>query len=138
MPAPTWPSRSRFLFLLQLSLLAGALYDLVFAGLLVLAPELPQRLLELNPPADRYYLWLIAVFLTMLTGFYGYAAYDPVAYEGNVVVAIAGRGLGALAMGLAAWQNPALWGLYPLAAGDLFFALAHAVFYLPLRPLVTH
>ncbi len=41
----------------------------------------------------------------MLACFYLFAAYDPVAYEGNVLVAIAGRGLGALAMGLAAaWR----------------------------------
>lgn len=138
MPPFRLPLRSRLLGWLQASLVIGAVYDLFFAGLMVLAPELPQRLLSLSPPEPRYFLWLIAVFLTMLAAFYLFAAYDPVAYEGNILVAIAGRGLGALAMGLAAWQDPSLWGLYVLAGGDLVFALAHAAFYLPVRPLVTH
>ncbi len=137
MPPPPILSRSRFLFWLQASLVAGALYDLFFAGLLVLAPELPQRLLELEPPADPY-LWLIAVFLVMLAFFYLYAAYDPVSYEGNVLVAIGGRALGAAVMGFVAWRAPELWGFYALAAGDLVFAVAHAALYLPLRPLITH
>lgn len=138
MPPPRLPHRSRLLWLLQLSLLAGAAYDLFFAGLMVLAPELPQRLLGLRPPGDAYYLWLIAVFLVMLTLFYAFAAYDPVSYEGNVLVAIGGRLLGAAVLGFAAWREPALWGLWVLAGGDLFFGLAHAACYLPLRPLVTH
>lgn len=137
MPPFSLPWRSRLLFWLQLSLVAGALYDLFFAGLLVLAPELPQRLLELEPPAQPY-LWLIALFLVMLAGFYLYAAYDPVSYEGNVLVAIGGRALGAAVMGFVAWREPALWGFGCLAAGDLFFAAAHAAFYLPIRPLITH
>lgn len=138
MPDFVLPSRSRYLRLLQVSLVVGALYDLVFAALMVLAPEVPQRMLGLTPPADAYYLWLIAVFLTMLALFYLLAAYDPVAYEGNIQVAIVGRTLGALALFAGTFGRPDLWGLYPLAAGDLFFALAHTAFYLPLRPLVTH
>lgn len=138
MPPFPLPSRSRFLFGLQASLVVGAVYDLFFAVLMVAAPELPQRMLGLAPPEPRYFLWLTAVFLTMLAGFYLYAAYDPVAYEGNVLVAIVGRTLGALAMFYAASSDPALSGLYLLAGSDLAFALAHAAFYLPLRPLVTH
>lgn len=117
--------------------MAGALYDLFFAALMVLAPELPERLLGLVPPADPY-LWLIAVLLSMLAFFYLYAAYDPVSYEGNVLVAIGGRALGAAVMGFAAYRDPALWGFAVLAAGDLAFALAHTAFYLPIRPLITH
>jgi hypothetical protein len=138
MPPPRLPNRSRFLWLLQLSLVAGGIYDLFFAGMMLLAPELPQRMLELRPPGDAFYLWLIAVFLTMLAFFYLFAAYDPVAYEGNVLVAIGGRLLGAAVMGFAAWRDPSLWGLWALAGGDAVFALAHTAFYLPLRPLVTH
>jgi len=138
MSAYQLPSRSRVLRLLQVSLIMGALYDLAFAALMVLAPELPQRLLELKPPEDRYFLWLIAVFLTMLAGFYTLAAYDPVAYEGNIQVAILGRSLGALALFAGTFGRPDLWGLYVLAGGDLFFALVHIAFYLPMRPLVSH
>lgn len=138
MPPFRLPLRSRLLGWLQASLAIGAVYDLFFAGLMILAPELPQQMLGLAPPEPRYFLWLTAVFLTMLAGFYFFAAYDPVAYEGNILVAIAGRALGALAMGLAAWQDPSLGGLYVLAGGDLLFAAVHAALYLPLRPLVTH
>src|SRR5436305_5435702 len=42
--------RFRFLTLLRASLIAGALYDLAFALLMVFAPELPARSLALPLP----------------------------------------------------------------------------------------
>lgn len=118
---------------LKISLVAGAVYDLIFAAIMVVAPGLPEKLLELRPPGDDFYLWLIAVFLTMLAAFYFYAAYDPRAYAGNIKVAIVGRTAGFVVMIAAALADPTLWGLYALAAGDLLFAVSHALFWWPIR-----
>lgn len=127
------PRHGRLLRLLRISLVAGALYDLVFAATMVVAPELPERLLDLPQPGEPFYLWLIATFLTMLAGFYLFAAFDPISYWGNIVLAIVGRTCGALVLGLAAWSDPALAGLVPLAVADLLFAVLHAVFWWPIR-----
>lgn len=118
---------------LRASLVVGALYDLGFAAVMVVAPRLPERLFGLPQPGEAFYLWLIATFLTMLAAFYLFAAFDPVSYQGNIVVAIAGRTMGAFAMGLAAWLDPALGGLVPLAAADLLFAVVHAACWWPIR-----
>ncbi|MEM1203356.1 MAG: hypothetical protein AAGN66_09035 [Acidobacteriota bacterium] len=127
------PRHNAYLRWLKIGLVAGAIYDFVFAALMLLAPELPERLLGLRPPGDAYFLWLNAVFLTMLGCFYLYAAYDPLTYRGNVVVAIVGRFAGFVAMAWAAYSDPSLKGLYPLAFGDLFFSVAHGVCWWPLR-----
>ncbi len=126
------PRYSLYLRLLSLSLMAGALYDAALAGLLLAAPELPARWLELPRPPG-FYLHLLAVLLGMLAAFYALAAYDPRSYGGNVDVAIAGRAAAAGAMVLAARGNAELWGLYPLAAVDLGFAAVHAAFWVPIR-----
>jgi hypothetical protein len=128
--------RFRFLTLLRASLLVGALYDLAFAGLMVAAPGVPARLLHLPlPPLPRaaFYLWVMAVLLAMLAALYYLAARDTRRYSGIVVVAICGRLLGGLAMAAAALRGPDLAGLWPLAAADLGFGIAHAVFWWPLR-----
>ncbi len=129
------PLRHRFLLLglLRGSLVLGALYDLVFAGLMVLAPDLPGRLLSLPVPNEDFYLWLMAIFLAMLAALYLVAAKDPRRYSAVIAVAIAGRSLGGMAFLLATWDRPELWGLKPLAAADLAIALSHAVFWIPLR-----
>ncbi|MEO1368887.1 MAG: hypothetical protein AAFX50_17055 [Acidobacteriota bacterium] len=127
------PRHAFFLRWLKISLVAGAIYDLIFAAVIVAAPELPEKLLQVRPPGDSFYLWLIAIFLTMLAAFYFYAAYDPRAYSGNIRVAIVGRTAGFVAMCGAAVADPSLWGLYVLAAGDLLFAVAHAIFWWPIR-----
>lgn len=127
--------RFRLLALLRGSLVLGALYDLVFALLMVAAPGIPARLLGLPlPPLPEgaFYLWVMAVLLTMLAGFYLLAARDTRRYSGNVAVAIGGRLLGGLALGIAAWRL-GLEGLWPLAAADTAFGLAHAVFWWPIR-----
>jgi len=48
---------------------------------------------------------------------------------GVVAVATAGRALGGVAFLAAALGAPGLSGLYPLAAADLAFAIAHASFW---------
>ncbi|MCB1056686.1 MAG: hypothetical protein KDD11_14385 [Acidobacteria bacterium] len=125
----------RFLYLrlLTVSLVVGALYDLGFAAAMVLAPELPMRLLHLPLPGESFYLWLIAIFLAMLAALYLMAAEDPRRYSGVIAVAIAGRLAGALAFVIAAWGRPDLAGLYPLAAADLAFGVAHALLWAPVR-----
>lgn len=133
-PAATpLPRYGRWLSLLRGSLVAGALYDLVFAALMLLAPGLPERLLGIPQPGEAFYLWLMAVFLTMLAGFYLLAAYDPVAYRGNIVIGIVGRLAGAVVLGLGALSDPMLGGLWLLAAGDLTFAIFHAICWWPIR-----
>jgi hypothetical protein len=114
-----------YLRLLRGSLLLGATYDLLFAALMVLAPELPARLLRLPLPGEPFYLWVLAVLLVMLAALYVKAAQDPRRYSAVVVVATVGRCAGALAFAAAAFDHPQLAGLWPLAAADLAFGLAH-------------
>lgn len=125
--------RFRLVGLLRASLVIGALYDFGFAALMVFAPEVSERVFGLQLPGEPFYLWLIAVFLLMLGTLYLAAAQDPRRYSAIVVVAIGGRALGALALGLAAWGRPELGGLWPLAGADLAFSLAHAGTWIPLR-----
>lgn len=125
----------RFLFLrlLSASLVAAAIYDLGFAVVMIVAPQLPGRWLGLPLPGERFYLWLIAVLLAMLAAVYLLAAHDPRRYSANIAVAIAGRFLGALAFALATRGRPELSGLWVVAAGDLAFSLAHTAFWWPVR-----
>jgi hypothetical protein len=125
----------RFLWLrlLRGSLVAGALYDLAFAGLMVAAPDLPAGWLSLPLPGEAFYLGLFAVLLAMLAVLYIAAARDPRRYSAIIFVAITGRAAGGLVLALAAWRRPDLAGLWPLAAADLGFAALHAVSWLPLR-----
>jgi hypothetical protein len=128
--------RFRFLTLLRASLVIGAVYDVSFAVLMLAAPQLPARLLHLPLPplpAGAFYLWVMATLLCMLAAVYILAARDTRRYSGIVVVAIAGRIAGGLLMTLAAIRGPDLAGLWPLAAADLGFGLAHAMLWLPIR-----
>jgi hypothetical protein len=126
--------RFRALALLQASLAAGAVYDLVFAVLMVAAPGLPARLLALPLPGEAFYLWLLATLLAMLAALYLLAAHDPRRYSGVIAVAVAGRIAGALAFAWAAFREPGLSrGLLPLAACDLLLGVAPAAFWAPIR-----
>ena len=120
-------NRFFYLHLLRTSLVLGALYDLGFAALMVLAPQVPSRLLSLPLPGERFYLSLLAVLLTMLALLYLVAAEDPRRYSAVVVVAAVGRCAGAVALGLGALGRPDLAGLWPLAAADLAFGVAHGL-----------
>ena len=125
--------RFRFLKLLRASLVLGALYDVAFAVLMVVAPGVLASAFGLPLPGPRFYLWLIAVLLVMLAALYVEAARDPRRYSAIIRVAIGGRLLGALALGTAAVLGPSLAGLWPAAAADAAFGLAHALFWLPSR-----
>lgn len=122
--------RFRLLALLRGSLVAGAVYDLAFAVLMVAAPQIPARILNLPLPPlpeGRFYLWIMAALLLMLAALYLAAAHDPRRYSAIIAVAIGGRALGALAFAAAALTGSGLGGLWPLAAGDLAFSVLHAV-----------
>lgn len=128
---PSLPRYSQLLTLLRASLVVGGLYDLILAMVLVLAPGSLARLLALPPPGEDFYLWLMAVMMGMLGGFYLLAAYDPMAYQGNIRITIAGRTAAGLVLALAARVD--LAGLYFLAAIELVFASVHFVFWWPVR-----
>ena len=128
--------RFRLLGLLRGSLVAGALYDLAFAVLMVTAPGVPARILKLPLPPlpeGRFYLWIMAVFLLMLAALYLAAAYDPRRYSAIIAVAIGGRALGAAAFAAAALTGSGLGGLVPLAVADLAFSFLHAASWWPIR-----
>jgi hypothetical protein len=127
------PRYSLYLRLLRLSLLAGALYDLLLAAVLVFAADTVARGLGVPLPGEAFYLSLMAVFLVMMSAFYLLAVYDPTSYRGNILVAIGGRAAAVVVLATAALGNADLTGLYVMAAGDLFFAVLHATLYWPIR-----
>ena len=119
-------NRFFYLRLLRISLVRGARYDLGFAALMVLAPQLPARLLQIPLPGERFYLSILAVLLTMLALLYLVAAEDPRRYSAVVVVAVLGRCAGAVAFGASPNGPPDREGLWPRAGDDLGFGLGHA------------
>jgi hypothetical protein len=112
---------------LSWSLRAGAAYDAVFALLFVVFPAQLGATFRLPLPGERFYLWLIAVFLLSLAGFYTLVARDPGRHRDFVRLAIAIRLLGAAVIAAAAVGRPDLASLYAIAAGDLVFGIAHLV-----------
>ncbi len=131
--AMNYPRRFFFIRLLGTSLVLGALYDAAFAAIMVFAPELPQRMLDLPLPGEDFYLRLIAVLLLMLAALYLAAAHDLRRYTAIVLVAIAGRLLGAAVLAATAWGDPLLAGLWPLAAADFAFGAVHAMSWWAIR-----
>lgn len=123
-------NRFRYLKLLRASLFLGAAYDLVFAALMVAAPRLLAEGFGLPLP-PRFYLWLLAVLLVMLAALYIEAGRDPRRYSAIIRVAIGGRLLGAVVLGLAAFLTPDHAGLWAAAAGDAVIGLAHLACWLP-------
>jgi hypothetical protein len=132
----SYARRFRLLTLLRASLIAGAVYDLGFAVLMVAAPEVPARVFDLPlPPLPQgaFYLWILATLLAMLAALYVAAARDPRRYSAVIAVAIGGRTLGAAVFLAAFLRGPDLGGLLPLAAADFAFAAVHAASWWPLR-----
>jgi hypothetical protein len=128
--------RFHLLTLLRASLAAGAVYDFGFAVLMIAAPQVPARMLDLPLPPlpeGRFYLWILGTLLTMLAALYLAAARDPRRYSAIIGIAIGGRALGALALGLAALTGDGLGGLIPLAVADLTFSVVHAGAWFPIR-----
>lgn len=120
---------------LSWSLRAGAAYDAVFAFLFVAFPGWISTTFRLPLPGERFYLWLIAVFLLSLAGFYILVARDPGRNRDFVRLAIAIRLLGAAVIAAAALGRPDLGSLYAIASGDLAFGLAHLAFSRALAPV---
>ncbi len=124
---------ARYLKVLRVSLTIGGIYDLVLVALLVVAAEPTFGLLGLPLPNEPFYLGLLAVLVAMVAALYLLAAYDPMAYAGNVLVAIAGRLSAGVVMAAMAAGRSDLGGLYLLAAVDLAFGAVHAVCWWPCR-----
>lgn len=108
---------------LAAALRLGALYDLVFAVLMVAAPAVLQRTFELPLPGEPFYLRLVAIFLLLLAVVYWITASDPERFRPFVWLAVGGRAAGAAAMAASALGRPELAGLWAVAAGDLAFAV---------------
>lgn len=108
------------------SMAAGAVYDLAFAGAILFATEPAAAILGLEVPEDPVYLRLNGVFLVLLAGLYLLPALDPRRYRGVVLVAACGRTLGFLYLASVWWHGrPPAFLL--LALFDLAFAAAHAL-----------
>ena len=121
--------------MLRVSLAIGGIYDLVLVALLVVVAEPTFGLLGLPLPGEPFYLGLLAVLVAMVAALYLLAAYDPMAYAGNVLVAIAGRFSAGVVMAAMAAERDDLTGLYLLAAVDLAFGAVHAACWWPSRHL---
>ena len=134
---PAMPPRRRSPTALSRSLQAGAAYDGVFALLLVAFPAWISGTFKLPLPGERFYLWLIAVFLVSLAGFYVLVARDPGRHRDFVRLAVAIRLLGAVVIAAAALGRPDLTSLYAIAFVDLAFGLAHFAFSRSLAPLAA-
>ncbi len=113
---------------MRISLVAGSLYDIVFACINLVAPGPGSRLLGIPLPAEQVYLRFTGIFLIILALFYLLPAIHPGRYLGNVVVAIIGRTAGAafLIAAALAFGQPRAFLL--LGAGDLVFAFLHLLF----------
>ncbi len=129
------PHVSLYLRVLRVSLTVGGIHDLVLAALLALAPEPTFSLLALPLPNEPFYLGLLIVLVSMAAALYLLAAYDPMAYAGNVLVAIVGRFAAGMVMFTAALGRGDLRGLYLLAAVELLYAAVHAASWWPTRQL---
>ena len=135
MPTSSFSRIAIYLRVLRVSLAVGGVYDLVLAALMALAPKLTFGLLGLPLPSEPFYLGLLVVLVAMVAGLYLLAAYDPMAYAGNVLVAIGGRLAAGVVMAVAATGREDLAGLYVLAAVDLLFGAVHAICWWPSRHL---
>lgn len=113
---------------LRVTMVAGSLYDMVFAIINIAAPGFGSWFLEVPLPAEQFYLRFTGVFLFILALFYLLPVIHPGQYLGNVVVAIIGRGLGALFLigAVLCFGYPKAFIL--LGAGDFLFSVFHLYF----------
>jgi hypothetical protein len=107
------------------SLRVGAAYDALFAFLLVVFPTQIAGAFRLPLPGERFYLWLVAVFLVSLAAFYILVARNPGARRDFLRLAIAIRLVGGAVIAAATLGRPDLAGLWAIAAGDLLFGFTH-------------
>ena len=122
-------SRRPPLWLTALATFTGNLFLVVGSAILALVTLLVSWI----PPRGAFYLWILAVLLSMLACLYLTAAHDPRRYSAIIAVAIGGRAVGAAALAAAALVGPDLGGLFPLAAADLAFSVVHAGSWWPIR-----
>lgn len=111
----------RFLYLrlLRIVLVVGGLYDLLFAFLLAIAPEIPSRALGV-PTSDPGFLSpLMPVFLLMIGFLAVVAAREPRRYSAVIAATIGGRLLGAFVLAAAAWERADLQGLWFLVGANV-------------------
>jgi hypothetical protein len=120
-----------FVAIVRYTMLAGALYDLLFAVPMLAAPGWAAGILSLPMPDQEIYLRFTAVFLFGLALFYLLPVLHPGRYLGNVAAAAALRAMGGVFMVAAvlAYDQPRPFLL--LGAVDLAFAGLH---YLSLVP----
>ena len=118
--------------IVRCTMLAGAVYDALFAVPILVAPAWLSGLIAVPLPREEIYLRFVGVFLLGLALFYLLPVIHPGRYLGNVAAAAAVRAAGGAFMlvGVLGFAQPRPFLL--LAAGDLFFAVLH---YMSLVPL---
>ena len=114
------------------TMLAGAIYDALFAVPILVAPAWLSGLIAVSVPQEEIYLRFIGVFLLGLALFYLLPVIHAGRYLGNVAAAVAVRTAGGAFMLVAVLGFAQPRPFILLAAGDLFFAVLH---YLSLVPL---
>lgn len=112
----------------RLTLVVGALYDLVFATAMLVAPRAIASAFRLPLPGPTFYVPLLAVLLAMLASLYLAAAYDLRRLWVVPWVAGVGRLAGAVVFATAAVLDPTLGSLWLLAATDAAFGVLHLAF----------
>ena len=114
--------------ILRMTMLVGAIYDLVFGVPILLFPARLAPLINLAMPKEEIYLRLCGVFLIMVAFFYYLAFRDLERYLGNVAVAIVGRGLGAFFFFIFYFFLHYPKTFFLLGLVDLTFAVIHFLF----------
>ncbi len=102
----------------------GAAYDVVFATIILVFADAGSRLLGIPLPEDRVYFHFTAVFLLVLAAVWYLPARFPGRYRELILVASAGRALGAVYL-FSVWWFGSPTAFFLLAVGDLFFSLIH-------------
>ncbi len=110
---------------LSITLILGAVYDFLFAALILAAPRSLSQALALPLPGEPFYLRVLAVLLAMAGAVYLVAARRPGELAPLVWIAVVGRFAGFAVMAASALHRPELTGLWLPASGDLAFSLAH-------------
>ncbi len=113
---------------LRITMVAGSLYDIAFAAVNLIAPQLGSAIFEIPLPEEQVYLRFTGIFLIALALFYMLPAIHPGRYLGNVVAAILARTAGALFLIAAATWYGQPRAFLVLGAGDLAFALVHTYY----------
>ena len=125
----------RFITIIRWTMLAGALYDLLFAVPILAAPGAVAPVLRIPMPEQEVYLRFLGVFLAGLAIFYLLPVVRPGRYLGNVAAAAVTRAMGGVYMLAAVLLYGQARAFLLLGAGDLFFAVLHVLTLLPFTGL---